>query len=122
MKTSSATSLEVRPLSRLFKALGDETRVRIVALLTHGELCVCHIQDALNLSQPNASRMLGVLYNAGVVERRRAGNWVYFRLADGADEPCKQQLKALCRSFASVETLRQDVERLLATRGPDSCK
>ncbi len=122
MKTSSAVTLEVRPLSRLFKALGDETRVRIVALLTHGELCVCHLQDALALSQPNASRQLAVLHNAGVVERRRAGNWVYFRLANGADETCQQQLKALCRSFAGVEMLRKDVERLLATRGPDSCK
>jgi ArsR family transcriptional regulator len=121
MKASSAIALEVRPLSRLFKALGDETRVRIVALLTHGELCVCHLQDALAISQPNASRQLGILYNAGVVERRRAGNWVYFKLAEGPDETCKQQLKALCRSFAGVETLRHDVARLLETRGPDSC-
>lgn len=121
MKMSSAVALEVRPLSKLFKALGDETRVRIAALLTHGELCVCHIQDALAISQPNASRQLAILHNAGVVERRRAGNWVYFRLADGPDEVCKQQLKALCRSFAGVETLRKDVERLLKSRGPDSC-
>ena len=122
MKTSSAVTLQVHPLSRLFKALGDETRVRIVALLTHGELCVCHLQDALGISQPNASRQLGILYNAGVVDRRRAGNWVYFKLAEGPDETCKQQIKALCRSFTGVVTLRKDVERLLATRGPDSCK
>jgi ArsR family transcriptional regulator len=122
MKTSTAATLEVRPLSRLFKALGDETRVRIVALLTHGELCVCHVQEALSLSQPNASRALGILYNAGIVERRREGTWVYFRLAEGPNEPCRQQLKALCRSFAGQATLRRDVERLLKAKGPDACK
>ena len=53
-----AATLDVRPVSRLFKALGDETRLRIVALLSHGELCVCHIQEALGLSQPNVSRQV----------------------------------------------------------------
>jgi ArsR family transcriptional regulator, arsenate/arsenite/antimonite-responsive transcriptional repressor len=47
MPARAAAALEVRSLSRLFKALGDDTRVRIVALLAHGELCVCHVQEAL---------------------------------------------------------------------------
>src|SRR2546426_3227017 len=68
-----AAALQVRPVSRLFKALGDDTRLRIVALLSHGELCVCHVQEALGLTQPNASRQLGILKNAGVVESRREG-------------------------------------------------
>src|SRR5438105_658216 len=45
-----AAALQVRPMSRLFKALGDDTRLRIVALLSHGELCVCHVQEALSLA------------------------------------------------------------------------
>ena len=81
--------------SRFFKALGDETRLRIVALLSHGELCVCHFESALGLSQPNASRQLGVLRSAGIVDSRREGSWVYYRLAPQLDEFCKQQLKAL---------------------------
>src|SRR6266850_2581692 len=108
MRETAAGSLPVEPITRLFKALGDETRVRIVALLSHGELCVCHVQEALDLSQPNASRQLGLLYHAGIVERRRAGTWVYFRLADQPDPGCKQQLRALCRSFAGHQTLRKD--------------
>ncbi len=51
-----ANELGVRPLTRLFRALADETRLRIVALLAHGELCVCHLETALELSQPNVSR------------------------------------------------------------------
>lgn len=81
---STATDVDVRPLSKLFRALGDETRLRIVALLAHGELCVCHLESALQLSQPNASRQLGILKMAGVVDSRRDGTWVYNRLAEQA--------------------------------------
>src|ERR1051325_5215410 len=72
---SSTNALDVRPLTRLFRALGDETRLRIVALLSHGELCVCHLESALELNQSTASRHLGILRAAGVADkgvRRRA--------------------------------------------------
>jgi len=115
-------ALDVRPASRLFKALGDETRLRIVALLSHGELCVCHLESALGLTQSNTSRQLSILRAAGVVEARREGSWVYYRLADPPDAFCKAQLEALVGSFSKREVLRQDVERLLKTRGPTSCR
>ena len=118
----TAANLDVRPASRLFKALGDETRLRIVALLSHGELCVCHFEAALGLPQPNVSRQLAVLRNAGVVEARREGTWVYYRLAPQLDDFCKRQLKTLVASFAQRDVLRQDVERLLKTRGPGACR
>jgi ArsR family transcriptional regulator, arsenate/arsenite/antimonite-responsive transcriptional repressor len=114
-------ALEVRPLSRLFKALGDDTRVRIVALLSHGELCVCHVEEALGLKQSTASRQLAVLRAAGVVEPRRDRNWIYYRLAPQTDEVCRRLLRELSRSFAKQETLRRDVERLLKIIGPGCC-
>lgn len=118
---SAASALDVRSAARLFKALGEESRLRIVALLAHGELCVCHVEAALEMSQPTASRQLGVLRNAGLVEARRSGSWVYYRLAPQLDDICRSQVKALSASFAKVEVLRKDVERLLRTRGPKSC-
>ena len=118
---SAAASLDVQQASRLFKALGDETRLRIVALLAHGELCVCHLESALELTQSNTSRQLGVLRAAGVVEARRAGSWVYYRLAPQLDEVCKQQLKALIGTFGKQDTLRKDVEQLLKAQGPGTC-
>ena len=121
MQATTATKLAVKPISNLFKALGDETRVRMVALLTHGELCVCHLQAALDISQPTASRQLAILHRAGIVDRRRSGSWIYFRLADHTDATCKQQLAALCKSFAGVGTLKKDVAKLLKHMGPDSC-
>jgi len=109
-------------MSRLFKALGDETRLRIVALLSHGELCVCHLEKALSISQPNASRHLAILRSAGVVEHRRNGNWVYYRLAAHSDPECSRQLRVIVSGFEKRDLLRQDVERLLKSKGPTACK
>jgi ArsR family transcriptional regulator len=117
----STSRLEVRPLSRLLRALGDETRLRIVALLTHGELCVCHLQEALGLSQPNASRQLSILRNAGVVDARREGPWVHYRLAPQSEPECRALLGALVRLFSARAVLRRDVQRLAGARGPRSC-
>ena len=122
MNAKAAAALEVRPISRLFKALGDDTRLRIVALLSHGELSVCHVQDALGLTQPNASRQLSILKNAGIVECRREGTWTYYKLASQADSHCGQHLKALVRSFGAQAVLKKDVERLLKLRGPAACR
>lgn len=120
----AAPELPARPLARLFKALGDETRVRIVALLAHGELCVCHVEQALGIAQPTASRHLALLRAAGVVEARRVGSWVHYRLAPQADELCKRQLGELARSFARHELLKRDVARLRRLTGPGAaaCK
>ena len=118
----AAAATEVRPMARLFKALGDETRLRIVALLSHGELCVCHIEAALGLPQPTASRHLGILRAAGVVDTRRQGTWMYYRLAEPDNEDCRGQLDSLVRAFGRRDVLRADVARLVETRGPLSCK
>jgi len=117
----SAQALDVRSLSRLFKALADETRLRIVALLAHGELCVCHLEEALRLSQPKVSRHLATLRAAGVVQDRREGTWVYYRLLPQPDADCERQLQSLVKTFAKRSVLRRDLERLVKVRGPQSC-
>lgn len=118
---SAIAALDVAPLTRVMKALSDPTRLRIVALLAHGELCVCHLEAALSLAQSNTSRQLAVLRSAGVVEARREGSWVFYRLAPQVDELAKAQLKALTSAFGKRETLKADVERLLKSRGPGDC-
>jgi len=67
-------------LLSLFKALSDETRLRIVKLLEKGELCVCHLVAAVDMSQSKVSFHLKVLKEAGLVKDRRAGKWMYYRL------------------------------------------
>ena len=114
--------LQTAPLARLFRALGDDTRVRKVALLAHGELCVCHVQGALGLPQPTVSRQLTILKTAGIVDSRRAGTWVYYRLAEQEGKSRRKLLKALVAAFAKEDVLRRDVARLLKTRGPGACR
>ena len=98
---SSATDLDVKPLSLMFRALGDETRLRIVALLVHGELCVCHIEKGLGISQPNASRQLGILRAAGIVDSRREGTWVHYFISPSNHALIEKQLEFLTKEFGA---------------------
>jgi ArsR family transcriptional regulator len=68
--------------SRFFKALADETRLRIIKLLGVREMCVCEVMVALGLTQPTASHHLGLLENAGLVKDRKEGKWVFYSVAD----------------------------------------
>jgi ArsR family transcriptional regulator len=113
---------DIQPLAKLMKALADETRLRMVVLLAHGELCVCHLESGLDIPQPTASRHLGVLRAAGVVEARRDGSWIHYRLAPQADPTAERVLRALVEAFGREDVLAADVERLRRTRGPTSCR
>ncbi len=84
---------------RLFKALGDPTRLRLLNLLVAGELCVCDIMELLDLPQSTASRHLGYLRRVGLVGARRAGKFVHYRLADGSG-PLDRRVAAWLRSAA----------------------
>ncbi len=119
---SHAASLDVESLTQFCRALGDETRLRIVALLTHGELCSCHIESALSLSQPNASRHLSILKTAGIVRGRKQGTWVYYRLASPADAPRRKLLATLAKTFGAEAALRADIERVIAEKGAGPCR
>ncbi len=67
--------------TELFKCLADDTRARATLLIAReGELCVCELTEALQLSQPKISRHLAQLRNCGLLQDRRSGQWVYYRL------------------------------------------
>jgi ArsR family transcriptional regulator len=68
--------------TRMFKALADETRLKILRLLAKREMCVCEVMAALDLTQPTASHHLRILENAGLVKDRKDGKWVFYSLAD----------------------------------------
>jgi ArsR family transcriptional regulator, arsenate/arsenite/antimonite-responsive transcriptional repressor len=72
----------VEDILEIFKTLSDETRLRILKLLEHGELCVCGIVAALDMIQPKISFHLGVLRDAKFISDRRQGKWIYYRIDD----------------------------------------
>lgn len=67
-------------LSTIFKALSDETRLRIIKLLEQGELCVCDITAALDMVQPKVSFHLSTLKEAGFIRDRKQGKWIHYSL------------------------------------------
>jgi len=86
----------MRDLARIFKALADETRLQMMALiLLEGELCVCDCMQVLDIGQSKASRHLRYLANAGLLDDRREGTWVYYKVARELDEDRKTVLRAV---------------------------
>jgi len=79
---ADTNAVTVLALENTYKALADSTRLRILALLVEGEVCVCEIHDTLRLPQPTASRHLAYLRRAGLVKARRQGTWMHYRMAD----------------------------------------
>jgi ArsR family transcriptional regulator, arsenate/arsenite/antimonite-responsive transcriptional repressor len=77
---SPTTLPDVARAARWFHALSDETRLEIARLLSHGERCVCELQDALDAAQSRLSFHLKTLKQAGLVNDRREGRWVYYTL------------------------------------------
>jgi ArsR family transcriptional regulator, arsenate/arsenite/antimonite-responsive transcriptional repressor len=93
---------EVEDAARVFRALGDETRVRIVSLLVQGELCVCHIEEALGCPQSTISRHLAVLRSARIVRTRREGAWVHYSLDREGSPRLVAQLLEIVERFGPV--------------------
>src|SRR5687767_285051 len=104
-------------LEAMFQALGDETRLRILGLLARGETCVCHIHESLRITQPKASRHLAYLRRAGLVEARRDGLWVHYRLAEADDAVLDPVRQAVAHALSHVKSVRQDGARLQKDTG-----
>ncbi|WP_048062023.1 ArsR/SmtB family transcription factor [Methanocorpusculum labreanum] len=92
----------------IFKACGDTTRLRILALLQGNELCVCEIEAALSLSQPNASRSLTILKNAGIIQSRKQAQWTYYKISDDFAAAFPDLSKALEKICAGLPTTNAD--------------
>ena len=99
-------------MEMLFKALADATRLRILGLLLTGEVCVCHMHESLKIPQPKASRHLAYLRKAGLVEARRDGLWVHYRMATLADPVLGAIVDAIRHALTHVDIVRKDADRL----------
>lgn len=109
---ASRSAPPVADLETLFRALSDATRLRILALLASGEVCVCNIHGALGVPQPTASRHLAYLRKSGLVATRRDGLWVHYRLAPPADPPLAAVLKSALEALGLARGVTTDRRRL----------
>ena len=104
-------------METVFRALADQTRLRILGLLLTGEVCVCHIHDSLRISQPKASRHLAYLRQSGLVATRREGLWVHYRLATLPDAVLEVVRITVAHALTHLDIVRKDVERLRKSTG-----
>lgn len=85
--TSSLTPADAEQVARVFKALGDPTRVALISLITRsegGEACICDLTDPVGLSQATVSHHMRLLVEAGLVTREQRGRWAYFAVSSDA--------------------------------------
>lgn len=101
----------------MFRAFSDRTRLYILHLLLPGELCVCHIVDALDLPQPKVSRHLAYLRRMRLVIARKDGFWNYYRLSPAEGVFHKKLLECLATCFVEVSELQEDARRLKKSCG-----
>jgi ArsR family transcriptional regulator len=99
-------------LPRLFAALADRTRLRLLNLMNGREVCVCYFVEILRQSQPKISRHLAYLRNAGIVTARREGKWMHYSIEHPADEGAAAILAAAFSSFESDREMQSDLARL----------
>ncbi len=100
----------MRELTNIFKALSDETRLRILKLLEHGELCVCDVVAALDMVQPQVSFHLRILKEAGILKGRKDGKWIRYRIDD--TDIFKRLLILSIFERIPKELLKDDIKRL----------
>ena len=98
--------------TKMIKALGDETRLRILKLLLRKELCVCELEAALNLPQSKVSRHLTVLRSVGLVEDRREGTWIFYSLFKPRDDFERAVWLIVKNALADNDLVKEDEKRL----------
>jgi len=108
-------------LDRLFRALGDPTRLRILNLMADQEVCVCYFTEVIGAPQPKISRHLAYLRKAGIVAARREGKWMHYRLVAPSSPPIAAILKSVIDVLKQDKELQRDRQRLnRACCGPKS--
>ena len=103
---------DLEALTTVYAALADPTRLRILSLLGDGEICVCHIHASLDVPQPTASRHLAYLRKSGLVEARRDGIWMHYRMAPQENPVVASVVKAALHALTHTDISARDERRL----------
>jgi len=103
---------QLETLTAVYGALADATRLRILALLQEGEVCVCHIHASLGVPQPTASRHLAYLRRIGLVTARRSGIWMHYSLAPLDNPVAATVVASALHALTHADETTRDHERL----------
>lgn len=109
-------------LTQFFKALSDETRLRIIMLLTNDELCVCDLMEILGEPQSKISRHLAYLKHSDLINSKRAGVWMHYWLKESNDKIFKAHIDFFKNHLSNLPQFQKDRERLLELKKQGGCK
>ncbi len=110
-------------ISETFKALGDETRLRILNLVSKHELCVCIIEETLGLLQPNASKHLSRLKQSGIISCRKVSQWCFFSMNENYRSECGKLFEFLEGVWAKGSRYIKDLKKLeYLMKSSDCCE
>ena len=96
----------------LFKALAEESRLRILALLLQDEMCVCEIEDCLDMNQSNVSRHLTALKRCGILQAFKKAQWVYYKIDNDFIEKNPELFAYLTKELKQLASYKSDCEIL----------
>lgn len=102
----------MRDILNITKALSDQNRVRALMTLFNGELCVCQMIELLGLAPSTVSKHMSILWQAGLVETRKDGRWIYYRLAEGGDPAVGEILGWLQKHLKTDKQILDDAKQL----------
>ncbi len=109
-------------LAQIYKALSEEIRLRIIMLLTHGELCVCDLMEIFQQTQSKISRHLAYLKHSGFVKSRRVGTWMHYSLKEPLDEHIEAHISFLKQYLSEIELFKEDVEKMEEVKQMKLCE
>jgi ArsR family transcriptional regulator, arsenate/arsenite/antimonite-responsive transcriptional repressor len=112
----------VEQLVQLYKALSEEMRLRIMMLLTHGELCVCDLMEIFGEAQSKVSRHLAYLKHSGLVKSKRDGLWMHYSLREPMDSIAQAQISFLKEQLSCVAWFQEDMKKMEEVKKQKLCE
>jgi ArsR family transcriptional regulator, arsenate/arsenite/antimonite-responsive transcriptional repressor len=113
---------DVEQVVEIFKALSEEMRLRIMMLLTDGELCVCDLMAIFEEPQSKVSRHLAYLKHAGLIGSKRVGVWMHYFLKEPMDELAAAQLAFMNERLADLPRFKEDAGRMTELKKQKTCE
>lgn len=108
-------------MTDIFKALSDETRLRILSLIWDNDMCVCEIEACLGLTQSNASRHLTALKNAGILSSYKQAQWAHYKLNEDFCQKNKELIDYLAKRLKSLQSYESDTKKVAECKQTDMC-
>jgi ArsR family transcriptional regulator, arsenate/arsenite/antimonite-responsive transcriptional repressor len=112
----------VEDIAQIYKALSEQMRLRMLMLLTQGELCVCDLMAVLEEPQSKVSRHLAYLKHSGLIQSKRVGTWMHYFLRDPLDELAGARLEFLKKELSRLDWAKADAEKMKVVQAMKLCE